>query len=130
MLEAANLKLKSIRIESLEKDIYYAIASLGCNSQVKEIDARPSDAIALALINNSPIYVNEAVMKEAAMEAPPDVKNAPVGRGLSSFRNEYENKRQENKKKQQENQEKFRQLRKENIKAINDQTIEFLFGRD
>ena len=90
MLQAANVNLESVRIESLEKDIYYAIASLSCNSQVKEVDARPSDAIALALLMNSPIYVNEAVMKEAAVQVPSNIEDAPAGRGLSKFREKYE----------------------------------------
>jgi bifunctional DNase/RNase len=68
MLEAANVNLESVKIESLEEDIYYAVASLNSNGQIQEIDARPSDAIPLALLMNSPIYVNEAVMKEAAVK--------------------------------------------------------------
>ena len=103
MLKAANAYLESVRIESLREDIYYATVSLGCNGQVREVDARPSDAIALALLMNSPIYVNEAVMKEASIKAPPEVENAPVGRGLSNFKNEYE-------KKEQSKKEKYRQL--------------------
>ncbi len=54
MLKAANISLESVKVESLHKDTYYATAFLGCDSQVKEVDARPSDAIALALLMNSP----------------------------------------------------------------------------
>ncbi|MDJ0592957.1 MAG: DUF151 domain-containing protein [Pleurocapsa sp. MO_226.B13] len=63
---------------------------MSCNDRVKEVDARPSDAIALALIKNSPIYVNEAVMEEASIIAPSDIEGMPTGRGLSNFKNEYE----------------------------------------
>ena len=94
MLEAADASLKSVRIESLQGDIYHAIVSLNCNGRVKEVDARPSDAIALALITNSPIYVNEAVMEEASEKASPDL-DMPVSRGLSNFRNNYEQKQKE-----------------------------------
>ena len=131
MLQAADVNLESIRIESLEEDIYYAVATLGCNGQVKEVDARPSDAIALALLENKPIYVNEAVMKEAAYQTPADIGNAPVGRGLSNFQNEYEQKKQERKEKLQENKEKFQQMSKEEkIKPIYNLAIEFLFDTD
>ena len=123
MLKAANAYLESVRIESLREDIYYATVSLGCNGQVREVDARPSDAIALALLMNSPIYVNEAVMKEASIKAPPEVENAPVGRGLSNFKNEYE-------KKEQSKKEKYRQLNEPEKKAVSDKTINFLFNRD
>ena len=130
MLQAANVNLESVRIESLEKKIYYAVASLSCNGQVKEVDARPSDAIALALIQNSPIYVNEAVMKEAAVQVPTEIKNAPVGGGLSKFREKYEQKRQEYKQKEQEGQEKWQQMSEDEQKATSDLTFEFLFNWD
>ena len=130
MLQAADVNLKSVRIELLEDDIYYAVASLSCNGRVKEVDARPSDAIALALLMNSPIYVNETVMKQAACNAPPNVDNAPVGRGLSKFSQEYEQKRQEHEQKKQEGLEKFLQMSEEEKKATTDFTSDFLFGLD
>ena len=129
MLKAANVNLESVRIESLQQDIFYAVASLGCNGQVKEVDARPSDAIALALLTNSPIYVNDFVMERAAYKAPPDVENAPVGRGLSNFKNEYQQKR-EKKLKSEEALEKSAQSREKNTESIYDLAIEFLFNRD
>ena len=131
MLKAADVNLESIRIESLEEDIFYAVASLNCRGQVKEVDARPSDAIALALLENKPIYVNESVMEEAGHQIPPDVENAPVGRGLSNFQNEYERKKQEKKQQLQENKEEYQQTsREENIKHIYDLAIESLFDTD
>ena len=130
MLEAADANLESVRIESLQEDIYYATVSLNCNGRVKEVDARPSDAIALALIQNSPIYVSEAVMEEAAIKAPANVENAPVGRGLSSFKNEYEQKQLQKEIERQENREKLQQISAEEKKAINSRTLKFLFNRD
>ena len=96
MLEAADANLESVRIESLQEDVYYATVSLNCNGRVREVDARPSDAIALALIRNSPIYVNQAVMEEASEKASPDF-DASVGRGVSNFKTRYEKKQQEKK---------------------------------
>ena len=34
------------------------------NNNGKEVDARPSDGIALALRSNAPIYINSDLMKE------------------------------------------------------------------
>ena len=131
MLKAANVDLESIRIESLKEDIFYAVASLSCNGQVKEVDARPSDAIALALLENKPIYVNKLVMKEAGHQTPPDVENAPVGRGLSNFQNEYERKKQERKQELQENKEEYQQTSKEeNLKTVYNLAIKSLFDTD
>ena len=126
MLEAADVSLDSVRVDSLENNTYYAVASLSCNSQAKEADARPSDAIALALITNSPIYVDEAVMEEASFETPSDVKGMPTGKGLSNFKNEYENKQQKNK----ENVRQPEQSREEKWQAIKEEAIKFLFNRD
>jgi RNA polymerase sigma factor (sigma-70 family) len=131
MLKAANVSLESVRVESLEKDIYYATVSLSCGNQIHEADARPSDAIALALLMNSPIYVNEAVMQEVSVQVPSDIEGAPTGRGLTEFRNKQQNKKQEQEQKQQEIVKKLEQLSKEeNIKTIQDTAIRFLFDRD
>jgi bifunctional DNase/RNase len=131
MLKAANVSLESVRVESLEKDTYYATVSLSCNEQIQEVDARPSDAIALALLMNSPIYVNEAVMEEASIQVPPDVEGAPTGRGLTEFSNKLQKKQQEQKQKREEKKRKLQQpSREENAQAIKDIAIQFLFNRD
>ena len=130
MLQAAEVNLKSVVVEALEKDIYYAVACLDCNGKVQKVDARPSDAIALALLMDSSIYVNEAVMKEAGVQVPPEIENAPAGKGLSKFRDEYEQKRQEYERKEQENSEKWQQMSEEEKQATSDLTFEFLFNRD
>ena len=69
-------------------------------------------------------------MEEAARDAPPNVDNAPVGRGLSKFSHEYEQKRQEYEQKKQEGLKKFQQMSEEEKKATTDFTIDFLFGLD
>ena len=69
-------------------------------------------------------------MKQAARNAPPNVDNAPVGRGLSKFSQEYEQKRQEHEQKKQEGLEKFLQMSEEEKKATTDFTSDFLFGLD
>jgi RNA polymerase sigma factor (sigma-70 family) len=131
MLKAANVSLESVRVESLEKDVYFAIVSLSCGDRVQEVDARPSDAIALALLMNSPIYVNEAVMQEASVQAPSDVEGAPTGRGLTEIRNKRRETMQKQEQKRQEKEKKLQQPSKEeNIKAIQDIAIQFLFDRD
>jgi bifunctional DNase/RNase len=131
MLKAANVSLESVRVESLEKDVYYAIVSLSCGDRVQEVDARPSDAIALALLMNSPIYVNEAVMQEASVQVPSNVEGAPTGRGLTELINKRRNKKQEQEQKRQEKETKLQQSSKEeNIKTIEDIAIRFLFDRD
>lgn len=54
-----------IVISDLEDNTFYARIHLHRNDQALELDARPSDAIALALRTESPIFVRRAVLEEA-----------------------------------------------------------------
>ncbi len=62
ILDSLGTELAEITISELRDGTFYAKLSL--DSQ--EIDARPSDAIAMAVRYGAPIYVAEKVMEEAA----------------------------------------------------------------
>jgi RNA polymerase sigma factor (sigma-70 family) len=70
ILTATGAQLEEVRIEILKDDTFYAIAKLRNGDNVQEIDARPSDALALALQTGSPIYVAEEVMEQAGAAIP------------------------------------------------------------
>lgn len=57
-------------ITELKDDVYYAQILLTRNGQVIQLDARPSDSIALALRADVPIYVSEQIVSESAMLRP------------------------------------------------------------
>jgi bifunctional DNase/RNase len=61
------MKLDKIIIHSLQDNTFYAVLSLSQNGKKKEIDCRPSDAIALAIRTNSPIWVMEEVVADASI---------------------------------------------------------------
>ncbi len=63
ILESFGADLREITISELRDGTFFA--TLNVNSQ--EIDARPSDAIALAVRFRVPIYVSEKVMDEASI---------------------------------------------------------------
>jgi bifunctional DNase/RNase len=63
LLGAAGATLQEVRVVRLAETIFYAEAVLGDGTAV---DARPSDAINLALVTGAPILVDEAVLAEAA----------------------------------------------------------------
>jgi uncharacterized protein len=130
MLKAANVSLESVRVESLQDNTFYAIVSLSCGDRIQEVDARPSDAIALALLMNSPIYVNEAVMNEASVEAPLDVEGAPTGRGLTRFRSEQEKKQQEQEQKQERELQEMVNKAQQQSREGKVKSMKFLFERD
>jgi uncharacterized protein len=55
-----------IVIDELRENTFFAKILLDVSSLTNEIDARPSDAIALAVRAQAPIFVSEAVMETAA----------------------------------------------------------------
>jgi RNA polymerase sigma factor (sigma-70 family) len=95
LLSAADITLEEVRVEALRENTFYAIAKLLNHGQVAEIDARPSDAIALAQHMGSPIYVHEDVMAKAGAEAPEQLQKQPKPRGLQAVAEELAQKMRE-----------------------------------
>lgn len=62
-----HLKVKVERIEvcDLRNNTYYALIYIRNNDLVSPIDARPSDAIAIALRTDAPIFVKEDVLSKS-----------------------------------------------------------------
>lgn len=65
--EALNYTLKEIIISDLKEGVFYA--KIVCQDGLKEVevDSRPSDAIAIGLRFNAPIYTTEAILAEAGI---------------------------------------------------------------
>ncbi|MCX7725393.1 MAG: bifunctional nuclease family protein [Chitinispirillaceae bacterium] len=51
----------------LKDNTFYARLTINCGGKVVSFDARPSDAIAIALRFSAPIYIEETVMEEAGI---------------------------------------------------------------
>ncbi len=58
-------ELERIEVTRLAEQTFYALLYLRYDGEVREIDSRPSDAIALALRADAPIYVAEDVLDVA-----------------------------------------------------------------
>ena len=58
-------RIEKIVVSDLKENTFYALIYLRVNGDVMAIDARPSDAIALALRARAPIYVEDRVMDNA-----------------------------------------------------------------
>ncbi|MGL5871032.1 MAG: bifunctional nuclease family protein [Xenococcaceae cyanobacterium] len=67
LLEAWEMVLEKIIIHSLQDNTFYAVLCLNQNGVNKEVDCRPSDAIAVALRTDSPIWVMEEVVADASI---------------------------------------------------------------
>jgi bifunctional DNase/RNase len=78
-----NASLERIVITELRDDTFFATLWLKQNNESITIDARPSDAIALALRADCPIYVSEQVMQSAKLNTsgPPEGPTAEQLRG-------------------------------------------------
>lgn len=59
--------LVSISVTNLENDTFYATLSIRQNGKMVEVDSRPSDAIALAVRAQVPIYVSDEVLDKAGV---------------------------------------------------------------
>ncbi len=64
---ALGATLNSIVINDLRSDTFYAKIILNVDGGQMEIDSRPSDALALAVRTDSPIYVEESVLDRAGI---------------------------------------------------------------
>ena len=75
-LEVWNMVLERVVIHSIQEGTFYAILTVRQGEIKKEIDARPSDAIAIALRTNSPIWVMEEVVADASIPVDRDADEA------------------------------------------------------
>jgi bifunctional DNase/RNase len=64
ILAQAHLKVKEVKIVNLKDNTFYATLFLKINKEVVEVDARPSDAIVIALKSKSPIFVLATILNE------------------------------------------------------------------
>jgi bifunctional DNase/RNase len=83
LMRHLNAELERIVITEIKDDTFYAVLWLRQGTEPIAIDARPSDAIALALRADCPIFVAEHVMQSAKLNTtgPPDGPTAEQLRG-------------------------------------------------
>lgn len=67
LLDSIDVAVSRVVVSDLRENTYYALIGIERNGKSRDIDARPSDAIALALRMRAPIFVAEQVMRKAAV---------------------------------------------------------------
>lgn len=72
LLEAFHAKVKHIVICDLKDETYFARIYMDTPQGPIDLDARPSDAIALALRVGAPIYISEEVAAKALIPSEPE----------------------------------------------------------
>ncbi|MBI4246901.1 MAG: bifunctional nuclease family protein [Candidatus Rokubacteria bacterium] len=65
ILEAIDARVVKVTVTDLKENTFYAVLYLQVGDKEYTVDARPSDAIALALRAGAPIYVAEDVVRRA-----------------------------------------------------------------
>lgn len=75
--DALGATVTEVVIEDLRDGIFYAKVHFRHDGEEGTLDARPSDAIALAVRSEAPIFVATSVMEEAGLTSDPDSDDAP-----------------------------------------------------
>lgn len=130
LLEAADVQVENVRIDSLKGDTYYAVVTLRKGGSPVEVDARPSDALALALHTGTPIHATEAVLEQAGVDIPANVKDiAGRANGVRSILERYQQSPAFSRPKDAEVEEdRSSEARREMVRKSHKELIAALFG--
>lgn len=83
--------IRKVVVNELKDDTFFAVIWVERNGELMSVDSRPSDALALALRLDCPIYVDESVLKSAKTTSAISDKlntNAELRRYLESLGDE------------------------------------------
>jgi len=78
MLKKLDLLLRRVEITALKDDVFYGNLVVEKDGQLINIDARPSDSIALAVRAHVPILLAEEILQSAGITPAPDLQNEPA----------------------------------------------------
>lgn len=65
VLTGLSVRVKKVVVNELREDTFYALICLERDGQTITIDSRPSDALAVALRTDAPIFVEEEVLRSS-----------------------------------------------------------------
>jgi len=87
LLEASGGRVEEVRIQTLEDNTYQSVVRLQTVEGPREVDARPSDALALAHWTGAPVTVSEAIMVTMGIPVPAGLEQVAqeLGEGLVSL---------------------------------------------
>ena len=80
ILDQLDVVVSRVEVSDLRNNTFYAIIHMNWNEMDLAIDARPSDAIALALRTKSPIFVHQQVIEKSRKV---DLAHREEGEGIS-----------------------------------------------
>ncbi len=74
VIDTLHARVDRIEVSELSNDTFYAKLVLVLNGDRLEVDCRPSDAIALAVRSEAPIFADESVLDKASVQMDADGK--------------------------------------------------------
>ena len=87
MLEQLGAQVTRITVTELRENTFYAQITVQLDGSEIEIDSRPSDAIALAIRADAPIFAADDVIEESAIEFEgEEINQEDLEREVSNFR--------------------------------------------
>lgn len=78
VIDKMGAKISHVTVTELKNDTFYARIVMDVDGKSVEIDSRPSDAIALAVRVNAPLFVAEEVMEMASIVPETDIEGADL----------------------------------------------------
>src|SRR5213593_4566917 len=69
LLMGLDTSVKKVVVSELKDDTFYALIWLERGGELISVDSRPSDALALALRHDCPIFVEDTVLKSSKLAA-------------------------------------------------------------
>jgi bifunctional DNase/RNase len=90
IIDEMGAKVSHVMVSELKNDTFYARIVMDLNGQSLEIDARPSDAIALAVRVRAPLFVAEEVMELASIVPEPSLEEIEAEGGTAPISEEEE----------------------------------------
>jgi uncharacterized protein len=90
MLHGLDANVRKVVVSELKDDTFYAVIWLDRDGDLITVDSRPSDALAIALRLDCPIYVDETVLKSSkvASTVSDKVNNEELRRWLEGLNDE------------------------------------------
>jgi uncharacterized protein len=90
LLTGLETGVRKVVVSDLKDDTYYAVIWLERGGELISVDSRPSDALAIALRLDCPIFVDESVLKtsKAASNVSDKVNNEEIRRWLEGLNDE------------------------------------------
>jgi bifunctional DNase/RNase len=69
LLRVTGARVERVAVTSLHEKTFYAVIAVAVDGRVDELDARPSDALNLAVRVGAPVFVDDGVLEQGAMPA-------------------------------------------------------------